>query len=74
MLSTFRNKPISIRYNKLRKNIDRAKTVIPILCVCGIILFLFLWEVSGRYATNYVLLIVLCAVQGITVVPPIRQI
>lgn len=40
--------------------------IIPILCVCGIMLFLLIWEVSARYATNFVPMIILCAIQGVT--------
>lgn len=40
--------------------------IIPILCVCGIMLFLLIWEMSARYATNFVPFIILCAVYGVT--------
>lgn len=45
---------------------DGVAGIIPILCVCGIMLFLLIWEVSARYATNFVPMIILCAIQGVT--------
>lgn len=55
-------------YRAMLQN-DGTAVIIPILCVCGIMLFLFIWEVSARYATNFVPLIILCAIHGVT--PPL---
>lgn len=38
--------------------------LVPHLSVFGIMLFLLFWEVSGRYATNFIPMIMLAAVSG----------
>lgn len=48
------------------------ETLIPILCLCGIMMFLAFWEVTGRYATNYVPLLFLSAVHGLSRPPKNR--
>lgn len=46
----------------------RAKNTliaIPAIATVGIMLFLMIWEVSGRYMTNFIPLILVCAANGI---------
>lgn len=38
------------------------------LCVFGIMLFLMMWEVTGRYGTNYIPMIMISAVSGLDMV------
>ena len=44
-----------------------VKGMIPILSICGIIVFLCMWEVTGRYPTNFFPLILMCAVYGMPI-------
>ena len=43
------------------------KCILPLLCVFGIYLFLMVWEVSGRYVTNFVPFIIISATFGLDV-------
>ena len=54
-------------YGELLKKRQRQENALPLLCVFGIMLFLMLWEVSGRYATNYIPMIIIAAVSGLDV-------
>ncbi len=46
----------------------RVENTLPLLCVFGIMLFLMLWEVTGRYGTNYIPMIVISAVSGLDMI------
>lgn len=43
----------------------RFCAMLPLLCIFGALLFFSAWEVSGRYVTNFVPLIIIGAVSGI---------
>lgn len=47
---------------------QRVENVLPMLCVFGIMLFLMMWEVTGRYGTNYIPMIMISAVSGLDMV------
>ena len=41
--------------------------MLPLLCVFGVMLFLMFWEVSGRYVTNYIPMMIVSAISGLEV-------
>lgn len=54
-------------YGALRRKEKPSERMIPPLCVLGLLLFLLLWEVSGRYLTNYLPMLLVSAVPGLQV-------
>lgn len=51
---------------KKRKGSNEIQlSLIPQLCVFGLMLFLIIWEVNSRYITNFIPMIFICAVYGI---------
>ncbi|MCI8307097.1 MAG: hypothetical protein HFH14_03505 [Lachnospiraceae bacterium] len=46
----------------MEKGLNRCRTLAPSLAALGILSFLLLWETSGRYFTNFVPLMIICAV------------
>ncbi|HWS29795.1 MAG TPA: glycosyltransferase family 39 protein [Clostridia bacterium] len=54
-------------YGALRKKEAPSGKTLPLLSMLGIMLFLMFWEVSGRYLTNFIPMIIISAVSGLDV-------
>lgn len=52
-------------YGALIRKKQAQKNMLPLLCVFGIMLFLMIWEVTGRYVVNFIPLIIISAASGI---------
>lgn len=58
-------------FNGFRLN-RQSMELLPMLCMFGIMLFLMFWEVSSRYVTNYVPMVVILAVGGLDSMPKLK--
>ena len=47
-----------------KKYTEPARFMAPYIAFFGLALFLLMWETSGRYITNYIPILFICAAQG----------
>jgi hypothetical protein len=60
-------------YSVLLRKKKTYKNMIPLICIFGVMLFFMIWEVEGRYVTNFVPIMIVCAVSGFDILIGILQ-
>jgi|AGTN01.3.fsa_nt_gi 4-amino-4-deoxy-L-arabinose transferase and related glycosyltransferases of PMT family len=52
-------------YGTLLQRKGTYENMLPLLCMFGVMLFFMIWEVTGRYSTNFIPMTVIAAVSGL---------
>ena len=55
-------------YGTLLQKKETYENMLPLLCMFGVMVFFMMWEVTGRYSTNFIPMIIITAISGLNVV------